>query len=128
MEYVILFLLFLIFIILIWGLPIIIAFKRNHELKTVITILTIFAPIGGVTWVIALVLAVFPRNRALGDPIIENRFRNTGERVPRITYGEYEESRSQKMIERRRRVIERTENKPRRVIRKIDDGDYGDYP
>ena len=52
--------------------PAYIAFKREHAYKWIILVLCLFAPAGGVTWIIALVWALWPADKSLIDPVVGN--------------------------------------------------------
>jgi len=67
MEYVIAF----IAILAIYFLPAYFAFKRDHAYKNIILILNIFG-FSGVTWIIAMIWAVYPSDKSIIDPVIGN--------------------------------------------------------
>ena len=77
-------------LIVIYFLPSIIAFKRDHHYKFIILVLNLFG-ISGICWLIAFVWAVFPSEKSIIDPIIGNvtgkGTRNTGDTIGAVNYG-----------------------------------------
>jgi hypothetical protein len=71
--------------------PAFIAFKREHHYKWIILILCLFTPVGGVTWIIALVWSVWPANKSLIDPVVGNvtgtGVRNAGDTAGDVAEG-----------------------------------------
>ena len=50
---------FIVFIVMIWFLPVFIAKKRQTEDRGIITILSILGAFTGITWIVALCMACF---------------------------------------------------------------------
>ena len=77
--------------IVIAFVPAYIAFKRQHAYKWIIFALCLFAPVGGVTWVIALVWALWPADKSLIDPVVGNvtgtGVRNAGDTAGAVVVG-----------------------------------------
>ena len=71
--------------------PTFIAFKREHAYKWIILVLCLFTPVGGVTWIIALVWSVWPANKSLVDPVVGNvtgtGVRNAGDTAGDVVEG-----------------------------------------
>jgi len=99
-------LLLIVIIVFIYFIPSIIAFKRNHAYKNIILVLNIF----GITWIFALIWAIFPSEKSLIDPVVGNVTgtgkRNVGDTVGEINYGKeraYNNARKSEMRERQPR-------------------------
>jgi len=71
-------------------LPYLIARSRGHAYRNIILVLCIFG-IFGVTWVIALIWAIYPSDKSLIDPVVGNPTgvgsRNTGDTLGAAAYG-----------------------------------------
>ncbi len=71
-------------------LPYLIARSRGHAYRNIILILCIFG-IFGVTWVIALIWAIYPSEKSLIDPVMGNPTgvgsRNAGDTLGAVAYG-----------------------------------------
>lgn len=71
--------------------PAYIAFKREHAYKWIILVLCLFAPMGGVTWIIALVWSLWPAEKSLIDPVVGNvtgtGVRNAGDTAGAVAEG-----------------------------------------
>ena len=71
--------------------PAVIAFMRGHAYKWIILVLCFATYITGVTWIVALVWAVWPANKSLADPVLGNVTgtgqRNTGDTLGSVQYG-----------------------------------------
>ena len=59
-------------VILVYGLPSFIAFYRRHEFRWIIFAINIFFGPTGLGWLIALVWAIYPKNKSLADPVLGN--------------------------------------------------------
>lgn len=85
-----LFLMFLTLGALVYFLPSIVAFKRGHGYRNVILVMNLFA-FTGVLWLIAMIWAVFPAEKALIDPVVGNFTgtgrRNSGDALGNARYG-----------------------------------------
>jgi hypothetical protein len=83
------------FLLLVYGLPTYIAFKRNHEFKWIILAINIVLGASGLGWLIAFVWAVWPQDKTLADPLLGNPT-GTGRRNVGHTLGEMQASAAQK--------------------------------
>jgi len=76
--------------LLIFFLPSIFAFKRNHAYKNIILVLNIFG-FTGIAWLIALIWAIYPSEKSLIDPVLGNftgtGTKNVGDTIGEVTYG-----------------------------------------
>jgi uncharacterized protein len=74
-----------------YGVPTIIAFARGHAYKWVILAINVFAGWTGLGWLTILVWAVWPREKALIDPVVGNvtgtGARNAGDAIGAADYG-----------------------------------------
>ena len=77
-------------VIAICLLPYFIARSRGHAYRNIILVLCIFG-IFGVTWVIALIWAIYPSEKSLIDPVMGNPtgvgHRNVGDTLGAVAYG-----------------------------------------
>ena len=77
--------------LIIYFIPIIIAFNRNHEYRWIIFVLTIVGGWTGLLWIAALIWAIFPSNKTLIDPVVGNAtglgYRNAGDALGAVEYG-----------------------------------------
>ena len=77
--------------IVITFVPTYIAFKREHAYKWIILVLCLFVPVGGVTWIIALVWSLWPADKSLIDPVVGNvtgtGVRNAGDTAGAVAVG-----------------------------------------
>lgn len=83
---------FLLFLMPIFLIPIIVSFKRNHEYRWVILALCLTGPLtAGMTWIIAIIWALYPSNKTLIDPFVGNPtgrgYRNSGDTFGEAKYG-----------------------------------------
>lgn len=82
---IIAFIVFIAFIIFICIIPGIIATRRNHAYKGIIWILGIIGIFNGITWVVAIVWALWPQEKSLIDPFLGNvtgtGVRNSGDTI-----------------------------------------------
>ena len=71
-------------------LPYLIARRRGHAYQNIILVLCIFG-IAGITWVIALIWALYPSEQSLIDPVLGNPtgtgVRNVGDTLGAVAYG-----------------------------------------
>lgn len=81
--------------------PYLIAKKRNHAYSNIIAVLCIATPLGGITWIIAIIWAIYPSDKSLVDPLLGNPTgigsRNVGDTLGSVQYGQergYEQERS----------------------------------
>ena len=78
-------------IFVLYWIPTIIAFRRDHTYKMVILGLNFFGFAMGITWLIAVVWAAWPDNQSLADPIFGNPtgkgLRNVGDTAGSVVYG-----------------------------------------
>jgi len=81
---------FILLFLALYFIPFIIAFFRRHAYKWVILALNV-AGVSGITWLIALVWAVWPTEKSLIDPIAGNvtgkGSRNAGDTIGSVEYG-----------------------------------------
>ncbi len=68
-------------------IPFLIAKKRNHAYQWIILVLCLAAPLGGISWAIAIIWALWPQEKSLLDPIAGN-VTGTGTRNVGHTAGE----------------------------------------
>ena len=62
----------LLLVILVYGLPAFIAFYRRHEFRWIILAINIFFGPTGLGWLIALIWAIYPKDKSLADPVFGN--------------------------------------------------------
>lgn len=71
--------------------PTVIAFMRDHAYKWIILVLCVATFITGITWIVALVWAVWPSNKSLADPVLGNVTgtgqRNSGDTIGSVQHG-----------------------------------------
>jgi hypothetical protein len=79
--------------VFIWLLPGFIATSRNHAYSGIVWVLAIVGIANGLTWVIAIVWSLWPREKSLADPLIGN-VTGTGSRNSGDTIGAIETGRS----------------------------------
>lgn len=76
--------------LLLFFLPTIVAYNRNHAYKHIILVLNIFG-FTGIIWIIAMIWAIFPSEKSLIDPIVGNvtgtGIRNAGDTIGAANYG-----------------------------------------
>jgi hypothetical protein len=82
------------FLLLVYGLPTYIAFKRNHEFKWIIMAINVVLGASGLGWLIAFVWAVWPQDKSFADPLLGNPT-GTGRRNAGHTLGEMRASAAQ---------------------------------
>lgn len=61
-----------ILLLLLYGLPTFIAFSRQHEFRWIIFAINLVLGASGVGWLVALVWAIYPKNKSLADPLLGN--------------------------------------------------------
>jgi hypothetical protein len=81
-------------LLLVYGLPTYIAFKRNHEFKWIIMAINVVLGASGLGWLIAFVWAVWPQDKSLANPLLGNPT-GTGRRNAGHTLGEMRASAAQ---------------------------------
>jgi len=81
-----LYLILFITIFVIYFLPSFIAYNRNHHYKHIILVLNIFGATG-VLWIVAMVWAIFPKEKNFIDPFVGNPT-GTGKRNAGAVIGE----------------------------------------
>jgi hypothetical protein len=81
-------------LLLVYGLPTYIAFKRNHHFKWIILAINVILGASGIGWLIAFVWAVWPQDKSLADPLLGNPT-GTGRRNSGHTLGEMRASAAQ---------------------------------
>ena len=81
-----LYLILFITIFVIYFLPSFIAYNRNHHYKHIILVLNIFGATG-VLWLVAMVWAIFPKEKNFIDPFVGNPT-GTGKRNAGAVIGE----------------------------------------
>jgi hypothetical protein len=81
--------------------PYLIAKNRNHAYANIIAVLCVAAPLGGITWIIAIIWAIYPSDKSLVDPLLGNPTgtgsRNVGDTLGSVQYGKergYQQERS----------------------------------
>ena len=91
----------LIFAGLVIMAPYLIAKNRNHAYANIIAVLCVAAPLGGITWIIAIIWAIYPSDKSLVDPLLGNPTgtgsRNVGDTLGSVQYGKergYQQERS----------------------------------
>jgi len=100
--------------VLIWLLPGFIASSRNHAYSGVVWVLAIVGIVNGLTWVIAMIWSLWPREKSLADPLIGNvtgtGSRNSGDTVGAIdagrSLGRFEESDIRTQLQDCERMLE----------------------
>lgn len=77
--------------IFLWILPGIIASRRNHAYKNIIWILALVGIGNGITWLIAIIWALWPQEKSWVDPLIGNvtgtGTRNMGDTIGAVVAG-----------------------------------------
>jgi len=72
-------------------IPGIIASKRKHSYAGIIWVLAFLGSINGVTWVVAMIWAIWPQEKSLADPVLGNvtgtGSRNTGDVLGAVAVG-----------------------------------------
>ena len=104
---------FVVFVV-IWLLPGFIATSRNHAYSGVVWVLAIVGIVNGLTWVIAMIWSLWPREKSLADPLIGNvtgtGSRNSGDTVGAIdvgrSLGRFEESDIRTQLQDCERMLE----------------------
>lgn len=104
---------FVVFVV-IWLLPGFIATSRNHAYSGVVWVLAIVGIVNGLTWVIAMIWSLWPREKSLADPLIGNvtgtGSRNSGDKVGAIdvgrSLGRFEESDIRTQLQDCERMLE----------------------
>lgn len=85
------FFLLILFVAVIYFIPAVIAFRREHEYRWVIFALNFVGGFTGILWIVALVWAVFPDNRSAIDPFVGpvtgRGVRNAGDAIGEATFG-----------------------------------------
>ena len=81
--------------------PYLIAKNRKHAYANIIAVLCVAAPLGGITWIIAIIWAIYPSDKSLVDPLLGNPTgtgsRNVGDTLGSVQYGKergYQQERS----------------------------------
>ncbi len=83
---------FVVLLLVIFLIPIFIAFIRNHHYKWVILVLTIFgSAFLGVGWLIALIWSLWPDSTGILDPLVNDPTTNS-KRANREIYSRYREN------------------------------------
>jgi hypothetical protein len=81
----------LVVVVAIIFVPAVIAFMRGHSYKWIILVLCVATFITGITWIVALVWAVWPSNKSLADPVLGNVTgtgqRNAGDTIGSVQHG-----------------------------------------
>jgi Superinfection immunity protein len=90
-----------ILVFMIYSLPTIIAFRRNHAYKWVIFAINLAFGASGLGWLVALVWAIYPQNKSLADPVLGNPT-GLGNRNSGNTLGEVRASATQSEGQRNR--------------------------
>ena len=84
--------LIILIIALLYFVPTVIAFKRNHAYKNIILIINLVFGLTGIGWAIAAIWAVFPSEKSLIDPVLGNvtgtGVRNAGDTFGAKSFGE----------------------------------------
>jgi len=90
-----------IIVLVVYFLPFIVALARGHSYKWVIFVLNLIAAWTCLLWIALLVWAIWPKEKALLDPVVGNPTgtgrRNTGDVMGNAKYGRergYEEEKS----------------------------------
>lgn len=85
------FVIIILFCIVIYFIPTIIALKRDHEYKWVIFALNFVGGFTGILWIVAIVWAVYPDNRSIADPVLGTftgkGVRNLGDQLGEFRFG-----------------------------------------
>ncbi len=89
--YVFAFILLLLISILLYLLPSIIAFARRHHYRWIIFFINVFACIGGVSWIVAMVWAVWPSDTGVLDPVVNDPTTNS-KKSNKVIYNRYGEN------------------------------------
>jgi len=73
-------------IAVLYFVPTVIAFRRNHAYKNIILVINLIFGWTGAGWAIAAIWAVFPSEKSLIDPVLGN-VTGTGQRNAGDTFG-----------------------------------------
>jgi len=73
-------------IAVLYFIPSVVAYKRNHAYKNIILVINIIFGLTGVGWAVAAIWAIWPTEKSLIDPVLGN-VTGTGQRNAGDTFG-----------------------------------------